>query len=166
MSFIYDEIESLAKEYDEEGYYVLPSYDEVCAAVLDYILKHKDDPRLAGALKLYEEDEKEFIRYIAMIVDATFKEVEKGWTKRDTPWRVSMLLRPHDAYKIGAWKGIGEVAVGLCKPPPGRVGRPKREYNLEELRKLKEQGMSIRKIAEKTGIPKTTVHRLLSRPTN
>jgi hypothetical protein len=51
------------------------------------------------------------------------------------------------------------------KPKAKRGRKPKREYPLEELKKMQESGMSLRQIAKETGIPKSTIHRLLSQNT-
>ena len=40
-------------------------------------------------------------------------------------------------------------------------GRPRKKHPIEKIRKLRKEGKTVRKIEEETGIPKSTVHRLL-----
>lgn len=66
---------------------------------------------------------------------------------------------------MGTW-ALTHITIVLTRCPPLPRGRPKarKEYPIEEIRRMKEEGLSVREIAAKTGIPKSTVHRLLSRP--
>jgi len=55
------------------------------------------------------------------------------------------------------------LEVTKPKPSPKPLRRKPKEYPVEELKRMREAGMSIRQIAEKTGVSKSTVHRLLSK---
>lgn len=44
-----------------------------------------------------------------------------------------------------------------------RIGRTPRSYDKEEIQKLRTEGLSIRKISRKVGIPKTTIAKFLKR---
>ena len=48
-------------------------------------------------------------------------------------------------------------------PLPSKLPRKRREYPLEKIRELKEEGLSVRKIAKELDIPKSTIHRLLKK---
>ena len=49
-------------------------------------------------------------------------------------------------------------------PLPSRRPRKRKEYPLEKIRELRDEGLSVRKIAKELGIPKSTIHRLLKKP--
>ena len=72
--------------------------------------------------------------------------------------------RRHDDSVMGRWALTG-IALALTQRPPKPRGRPRgtrREYPIEEWRRMREEGMSIREIARKTGFPKSTVYDALS----
>lgn len=89
--------------------------------------------------------------------------------ERDYPHGISETVgrqeRGYEDDVMGRW-AVTDIAIVLTQCPPLPRGHPKarEEYPIEEIRKMKEQGMSVRQIAAKTGISKSGVHRLLSRP--
>ena len=65
---------------------------------------------------------------------------------------------------MGRWALTG-IALTLTRRPPRPRGRPRgtrREYPIEEWRRMRKEGMSIRAIASKTGFPKSTIYDALS----
>lgn len=66
-----------------------------------------------------------------------------------------LLRRPGDAGTLREWLGKGK---------PGRKPDPAKEEKRELVHRLRAEKLSENDIAVKAGIPKTTVHRLLSEP--
>lgn len=58
---------------------------------------------------------------------------------------------------------IERVRAGMAraKAEGKKIGRPPRHVNLEEIRHLRDQGLSIRQIARRTGVPHSTVAKRL-----
>jgi DNA invertase Pin-like site-specific DNA recombinase len=59
---------------------------------------------------------------------------------------------------------IERVRAGMAraKAEGKRIGRPTRQVDLEELRRLRGQGLSIRQVARNLGVPSSTVAKRLS----
>ena len=77
---------------------------------------------------------------------------------------VLRLLYSYDTIRSTLKAVLNATKPKKEKPKPkGR--KPKRKYPIKKLRVMNERGMSLREIAEKTGISKSTVHRLLSQNT-
>lgn len=95
----------------------------------------------------------------------------KGVPAHDYPHGISETVgrqeRGYEDDVMGRW-ALTDIAIVLTRCPPLPRGRPKarEEYPIEKWRRMREKGMSIREIAKAEGVPKTTVHRLLSRPEN
>ncbi len=57
---------------------------------------------------------------------------------------------------------IGREGDGIARTRAGRkIGRPAREVDLEELRRLRAQGLSIRQIGRRMSIPTSTIAKRL-----
>lgn len=52
---------------------------------------------------------------------------------------------------------LADLVAEVLRAPRGRRPKTREEYPVEEMRRMKEEGLSVRQIAAKTGISKSTI---------
>jgi len=116
-----------------------------------------------------ESDKEGYEKALRQICKRVLELRLEGVPERDYPHSISETVgrqeRGYEDDVMGRW-ALTDIAIVLTRCPPFPRGRPKarEEYPVEEIRRMKEEGLSVRQIAAKTGISKSTIHRLLSHP--
>jgi len=116
-------------------------------------------------------DPEEFRKAVEELLEHALREIVNfGWSGREKLGEKLRRLcqeQPYHHANLRGWEECDDLAEAMTyvlSPPRGRRPKTEEEYPVEEIRKMKDEGLSIRQIAAKTGISKSTIHRLLSRP--
>lgn len=143
--------------------YSLPSLEEL----IEKVREHISSPGYiyANAPRWLRDDKEEFETALKQICRRTLELRREQRKESDILVTLGRHGRPFGWNVIGTWELVG-VAIAFTRQPPKPRGRPKarKEYPVEKWRRMREKGMSIREIAKAEKVPKSTVHRLLSRP--
>ena len=161
--------------------------------IADAIIEHWrkfDTPRNEGNLSHGKEGVEECLKYWFLLRDLNFHpnaikrilaraldvtktniedvidEVIDEWVEdKDDEWDLSESWSETfviDIFSFLRDAHARDYDIPLFKRRPKKE-RFKKEYPVEEIKKLREQGLSIRKIAKKLDIPKSTIHDILKR---
>lgn len=115
----------------------------------------------------WERSKEEYETAVKEIVPMVLSLRKRGYKKSAIHKTFEKKIRRYGDLKISEHiiREVLKATLEVTKPkhPPKPLGRKPKEYPVEELKRMRKTGLSIRQIAEKTGISKSTVHRLLSK---
>lgn len=167
LSFLKRDVKEFIERLLKERSMLTAEGWDLCSEVMSRIAKKRGEN--------FESKESEYQRITTQLVHAVYPMRKKRW-KRGTIKRklrkemvtmkyplVDFLCFLYDGATVH--QVIKEI-LDITEPekPKAKLMRdrkPKREYPFEKLRQMRESGMSVRKISEKVGISKSTVHRIL-----
>ena len=147
-------LEKLNKQLDTDGTY---KYHPVYK--YDYL-----DLAHCHARKWREREPEKFRDVTTELLRRGLREIDDfGWMGKENLTHI--LSRYCEEHFKRNWEESNELAdlVGeVLRPPRGRPRGSGHEYPVEEWRRMRKEGLSIREIARRTGYPKSTVHDALS----
>ena len=143
----------------------LPSFEELVEKV-KIVVFHPDfdDPNIKRWKEHKYEDMTSFEEALKEICACVLQVRREGMPENRILEQVGKQERKWGDSVVGRLVLTG-IVLDLTRRPPRPRGRPRgtrREYPIEEWRRMREKGMSIRAIAKKTGFPKSTIHDALS----
>ena len=143
----------------------LPSFEELVKKVKDALSRPEfDDPNIKRWKEHEYEDMTSFEEALKEICARVLQLRREGMPEDRILEQVGKQERKWGDAVVGRLVLTG-VVLDLTRRPPRPRGRPRgtrREYPVEEWRRMRKEGMSIRAIAKKTGFPKSTVYDALS----
>ena len=98
---------------------------------------------------------------IDKVIDEWVENKDKEWDLSDS-WSETFVIDITSFLRDAHGRDIDIPLFKRFKRRPKKE-RFRREYPVKEIKKLREQGLSIRKIAKKLDIPKSTIHDILKK---